>query len=238
MALPKLNSSPKYEMTIPSSGKSVRYRPFLVKEEKGLMIASESGDPKNVFRALIDTIEACVEDNISSKKLTTFDVEYMFLQMRSKSVGESSKIGLRCTECETQNELVIRLDEISVDVPEIENTIKLTDEITLEVGYPTFNNIIDAGVNDGDQQPSTAQAFALIRSCLRAIITEDERIDLSEVTSDEVQDFLDSMSSSQFELIRNFVESIPKLTHDVSFDCSNCNHKNELTIEGVANFLS
>lgn len=237
MALPKLNNAPKYEMTIPSSGKSVRYRPFLVKEEKNLMIASESGDPKNVFRALIDTISACVEDNIPANKLTSFDVEYMFLQMRSKSVGESSKVALKCSECGTPNELAIRLDEIQIEVPEVVTKIELTDDITLEVGYPTFNDIIDAGINEG-QEANTDQAFALIRSCLREIITEDERISLSEVSAQEVQDFLDSMNTAQFDEIKKFVDSIPKLTHDVDFDCKECGHKNELTIEGVANFLS
>ena len=99
MALPKLNSAPKYEMTIPSSGKMVRYRPFLVKEEKALMIASESGNPKDVFKGLVDTIGACVDGEINTNKLTSFDVEYMFLQMRAKSVGETSKVGLKCSEC-------------------------------------------------------------------------------------------------------------------------------------------
>ena len=237
MALPKLNNAPKYEMTIPSLGKSVRYRPFLVKEEKNLMIASESGDPKNVFRALIDTISSCVEDNIQANKLTSFDVEYMFLQMRSKSVGESSKVALKCSECGAPNELSIRLDEIQIEVPEVVTKIELTDDITLKVGYPTFNDIIDAGINEG-QEANTDQAFALIRSCLREIITEDERIDLSEVSVQEVQDFLDSMNTVQFDKIKNFVDSIPKLTHDIDFECKECGHKNELTIEGVANFLS
>jgi len=236
MALPKLNNAPKYEMTIPSLGKSVRYRPFLVKEEKNLMIASESGDPKNVFRALVDTINACVEDNIPSSKLTSFDVEYMFLQMRSKSVGESSKVGLRCTNCDTSNELNIRLDEITIDVEEPVTKIELTEDITLEVGYPTFNDIIDVGIQEGEG--NTEQAFALIRSCLKEVITEDERINLAEVSKKEVQDFLDSMSAEQFAKIKDFVDSIPKLSHDVKFECTSCGHNNELTIEGVANFLS
>ncbi len=224
-------------MKIPSLGKSVRYRPFLVKEEKNLMIASESGDPKNVFRALVDTISACVEDNINAKKLTSFDVEYMFLQMRSKSVGESSKVGLKCSKCEAPNEMSIRLDEIEIEVPEVSTKIELTEEITLEVGYPTFNDIIETGINDG-KEANTSQAFALIRSCLRGIQTEDERIDLSEVSEKEVQDFLDSMNTAQFDKIKQFVDSIPKLTHDVDFECKACGHENKLTIEGVANFLS
>lgn len=237
MALPKLNNAPKYELNIPSTGVPVRYRPFLVKEEKNLMIASESGNPKNVFRALIDTIDACVENDLDTHKLTSFDVEYMFLQMRSKSVGESTKIGLKCSECESTNELIIKLDEINVTVPEVDTTIELTDTIKIEVGYPTFDSIIESGINEGEEA-NTEQAFALIRSCLRTIITDEERINLSEVTQEELQDFLDSMSSTQFAKIKEFVDGIPKLQHDVDFTCSNCGHQNQLTIEGVANFLS
>lgn len=238
MALPKLNSAPKYELNIPSTGSPVRYRPFLVKEEKNLMIASESGDPKNIFRALIDTIGACVESDLDTRKLTSFDVEYMFLQMRAKSVGESTKVGLKCSECSTPNEQIINLDEITVAVPEVETLIELTDTISLEVSYPTFNSIIESGINEGNQEANTEQAFSLIRSCLRTIITEEERINLSEVTKEEVQDFLDSMSSAQFEKIKAFVDGIPKLEHDVDFTCKNCGHENKLTIEGIANFLS
>tara|TARA_Y100000389_G_C17468846_1_gene528328 strand:+ start:4843 stop:5559 length:717 start_codon:yes stop_codon:yes gene_type:complete len=237
MALPKLNSAPKYELTIPSTGAPVRYRPFLVKEEKNLMIASESGDPKNVFKALIDTIGACIDGEFNTRKLTSFDVEYMFLQMRSKSVGESTKIGLRCSECDATNEQVINLDQINVTVPKIDTTIELTDNIKIEVGYPTFDSIIESGINEG-QEANTEQAFALIRSCLLTIITDEERINLSEVTQEELQDFLDSMSSTQFEKIKEFVDGIPKLQHEVDFTCNKCGHENKLTIEGVANFLS
>ena len=236
MALPKLNNAPKYELTIPSSGETVRYRPFLVKEEKNLMIAAESKDNKTIFRSLVDTIMTCIDDKVDDKKLTSFDIEYMFLQLRSKSVGESSKIGLRCSECQVGNEITVRLDDIKIDMPDVNKMIKLTDDITVEVDWPTFNDLINSEVTQ-TENPTTAQAFKLICSCLKTIHTEEERINLSDVTDEELQEFLDSMSSGQFDLIKSFIDQIPKLEHEVEFTCKSCNHENKLIIEGVSNFL-
>jgi len=237
MALPKLNNAPRYEMAIPSTGKKVRYRPFLVKEEKNLMMASESGDSKSVFLTLADTITACIEDKVSPRDLTSFDIEYMFLQMRAKSVGESSKVGLKCSECGTTNEVTVQLNEIAVSVPKVDKNIQLTADISIDVDYPTFYDIVEADLANAEKA-STDQAFKLIRSCIRYVNTNEERIDLRETSDNEVQEFLDSMNTEQFEKIKNFVDTMPRLSHDISFECSNCQHKNELTLEGVQNFLS
>jgi len=140
MALPKLNSSPKYEMTIPSSNARVNFRPFLMKEEKTLMIAMESQDPKTIMNSLLDTINACVVDKVNENKLTSFDVEYMFLQIRSKSVGETAKVGVKCSHCEHLNEIDVNLDEIKVDVPEVEKILTL-DENCLIVSKMFINNL-------------------------------------------------------------------------------------------------
>lgn len=234
MALPKLNDAPKYEMEIPSTGKRVRYRPFLVKEEKNLMIAAESGDNKVVFKALVDTIAACVDDEINTKALTTFDVEYMFLQLRSKSVGETSKIVLSCSECNHRNEVMVDLDQVKIDVPEVNKVIQITDDITISVDYPAFDAIIDSTSEDASAQA----AFALIRACIKSINTEEERIDVKDTSPEELQDFLESMSTVQFEKIKEFVETIPKLEHDIDFSCSSCGAANNIHVEGVANFLS
>ena len=237
MALPKLNNAPRYEMAIPSTGKKVRYRPFLVKEEKNLMMDSESGDSKSVFITLADTITACVEDKVSPRDLTSFDIEYMFLQMRAKSVGESSKVGLKCSECGTTNEVTVQLNEIAVSVPKVDKNIQLTADISIDVDYPTFYDIVEADLANAEKA-STDQAFQLIRSCIRYVNTNEERIDLRETSDAEVQEFLDSMNTEQFEKIKTFVDTMPRLSHDISFECSNCQHKNELTLEGVQNFLS
>lgn len=238
MALPKLNNAPKYELTIPSSGKRVRYRPFLVKEEKNLMMAAESGEEKSVFLTLADTISACVEgDSVSSRDLTSFDIEYMFLQMRAKSVGESSKIGLKCEECGTTNEITVQLNEIAVSTPQIDKNIKLTDGISIDVEYPTFYSIIESDLIKAESA-TTDQAFRLIRSCIKYVNTNEERINMKDVSDEELQEFLDSMNSTQFEKLKGFVDSMPKLSHDISFTCKNCNHQNQVTVEGLQNFLS
>lgn len=236
MALPKLNAAPKFELAVPSTGKKVRYRPFLVKEEKNLMIAAESGDNTSVFRTLIDTISSCVEDDINQNKLTTFDIEYMFLKMRAKSVGETSRVGVKCAECETSNEQEIRIDQLEIDMPDIETTVELTDSITVELQWPAFTDLISMGMVEG-KDASTEQAFTMIRSCLKTIITDEERINLSDVPESEIQDFIESMSSAQFEKIKKFIDSVPKLEHEVSFTCKNCGHDNKVLIEGVASFL-
>lgn len=236
MALPKLNAAPKFELAVPSTGKKVRYRPFLVKEEKNLMIAAESGDNTSVFRTLIDTISSCVEDDINKNKLTTFDIEYMFLKMRAKSVGETSRIGVKCTECETSNEQEIRIDQLEIDMPDIETTVELTPGISVELQWPAFNDLISIGMVEG-QNPSTEQAFTMIRACLKTIVTEEERIDVSDVPEAEVQEFIESMSSAQFESIKKFIDNVPKLEHEIDFKCKHCGHDNKVLIEGVASFL-
>ena len=235
MALPKLNSNPKYELTIPSTGTRARFRPFLVKEEKALMIAMESGNQNDALNGLVDTINACAtDDNFSAGKLTTFDIEYIFLQLRAKSVGETVKLGLKCSECGTTNDHVIPLDSINVTLPEVEKVIKLEQDISIEVDWPTFNDIKNLNVTEDNAE----SAFAIIAKCIKSINTESERILAKDVTDAELQDFLESMSSGQFTKIREFFEKIPKLKHQVKYECIKCSHNNEITVEGVESFLS
>tara|TARA_B100000902_G_C27290163_1_gene906658 strand:+ start:1162 stop:1878 length:717 start_codon:yes stop_codon:yes gene_type:complete len=238
MALPRLNSGPKYQLTIPSSNQDISYRPFLMKEEKELLIAMETKDNKTILNSLLSTIKACVEDQSKLNRLTPFDVEYMFLQIRSKSVGETTTIGLNCKECETLNSVDVKLDDINVTVPKIDKILKLDDQVELEVDYPTFTDIINSGMTEQTTEPSTEQLFKLIEFCFKSIITNDEKIILSEVPKSELHDFVDSMSGKQFSKIRNFIENIPKLSHEIKFECSKCKTENEQTVEGINNFLS
>ena len=235
MALPKLNNGPQYEMAIPSSGKSVRYRPFLVKEQKALMLASESSDNKVMFRSVLDVLEQCVEDKIYQNQLTSFDVEYMFLQMRAKSVGESAEILIKCEECGADNPISINLEEIKVDVKNVDKKVQLTDDIALELNYPSYLDMINSGIGDGDLNAD--QMFEVMHSCVKYIETPDERIDIKDVDKKEVVEFIESMNSKQFEKIQEFISDIPRLSHTVKFDCKSCEHKNEITVEGISNFL-
>ena len=236
MALPRLNNDVNYNMIIPSMNKEVRYRPFLMKEEKTLLTAMESKDNRVVFSSLLDTIRSCVKDEVKIHQLTSFDIEYMFLQIRSKSVGETAKVSLECSECKTQNEIDVRLDDIKIHIPEVNKTIKLDDSITLEVDWPSFHDLIGSDVVMGDT-PTADQIFVVMQSCFKTIITDDERINLKEVSKRELQEFMESMNSSQFGKVRDFIENIPKLQHTLEFDCVSCGHKNKQVVEGVSNFL-
>ena len=235
MALPKLNDTVKYEMTIPSSKKRIRYRPFLVKEEKNLMIAMESKDMKSLIHTLLGTIKSCVEDDIIESKLSTFDVEYMFLQIRSKSVGESAKVGVKCSECNSSTEVMVNIDEVVVNVPDIEKTIQLTDEISVELDWPTYMSLAEIEMSE---EATTEELFKIMTKCFQSINTENERIDAKEVNTKEIEEFIESMSSAQFAKIKEFVEAMPRLKHDIKFECSQCNSQNTITVEGLTGFLS
>lgn len=235
MALPKLNDSPKYDLVIPSSKQKIRYRPYLVKEEKVLMMAMESQDMNAVLNAVVDTIEACSQDPIEKDKLAMFDVEYMFTQIRSKSVGETSKIGVPCTECEARNEVEVDVSSIQIDVPKIDNMIQVTPEITLEMKWPSYHDIIALGITD--QASLQSSGFGLIGKCISAIHTEEERIDTKDVSAQELEEFIDSMTSEQFKLISSYIEKMPKLQHDVHFDCSECGKSNDVTLQGMTDFF-
>ena len=233
MALPKLNSEPKYELIIPSLKKKVKFRPFLVKEEKVIMIAMESGDQKDALNAILDTISVCIQDKINLNTLTTFDVEYLFLQLRAKSIGETAKVNIKCTKCGTPNTVSIKLDDINIELPEIENTVKLDEKVSVELQWPPFKGLTEVNTDN-----STESAFEMIANCIKIIYTEDERINVSEVSKEEIKEFLESMNSEQFSKLRDYIDQLPKLKHDVAFCCKNCATSNNVTLEGVESFLS
>ena len=234
-ALPKLNATPKHEMVIPSTGKTVMFRPYLVKEEKILLMAFESQDEKNAMKAMLDTIDACVEGDYVKSKLTTFDIEYMFTQIRGKSVGESIDVNLTCSECEGKTKMNINLSDISVDVPKVDNLVRLTDTISVEMRYPPFKTFID---NFKENVQETEFGFTVIRECISAVISGEERIDINDVPSKDVEDFVDSMNSQQLQSISKFVETIPALKKDIEFVCSHCEHENKITLQGIQDFFT
>jgi len=234
MALPKLNDSPKYTMTIPSTGKKIKFRPYLVKEEKVLLMAVESQDMKTGLSAVVDTISACCQDEINVDRLTTFDVEYMFTQMRAKSSGESVKIGLSCKKCEQLNEVDVTLDDLKVNVPKVEKVHPLNDEITIELRYPPYSVFLDMDFEDGDDAENT---FFIAGKCIDAIQYDDERIECDDVPTEELTEFLESMTKEQFKIIMDFVETMPKLEKNVKYDCIHCSHKNTLKLEGMQSFF-
>jgi DNA-directed RNA polymerase subunit M/transcription elongation factor TFIIS len=233
MALPKINSSPRYDLVIPSTGQRIRYRPYLVKEEKVLMIAFESGDQKQAMQAIADTLEACIEDNIRVRNLTTFDVEYMFSQIRSKSVGEVASIIIKCSECESQNEYSLDVSTIKVDVPELNKEISLTDDIVVALKFPEYQSMINSKF-DGTR---LSDGFSMIGACIDCILTEDEKFDASDVSQEELDEFLESLTTEQFSKITEFLGKVPTIEHKAEFSCGSCGHDNEVTLRGLKDFL-
>jgi len=235
MALPKLNDKPKYEMKIPSTQESVRFRPFLVKEEKVLMIAMESEETKEILHAVVDTLDACIDGGISKAKLTVFDVDYMFTKLRAKSVGESAKVSVKCDHCKKGNEVSINLDDLTIEVPDANSAvIELTENLTLEMKWPTYLDIADLSSQD-TSDPTIG--YEILNKSLSALITENERIDMKDESEEEIVSFIESMNKQQFEKINQYLEKMPKLSHDVEFTCEHCEETNNKTLEGMASFF-
>lgn len=234
MALPKLNNTPKYEVTIPSVNESLKFRPFLVKEQKVLLIAMESEDQKQILSAIVDTIDACLETDFNVNNLTSFDIEYLFTKIRAKSVGEKSKILSTCSHCEHQNEISIDLDKIKIEDKNKSDKIKITDEFTLKMKYPTY---FDISTNDISSEGVADQLYNTAVMSLDKLYTADEIIEMSEEPWNEKQEFIDSLSPDQFEKIMQFMMNSPKLKYSKKYNCESCKKENELTLNGLSDFL-
>tara|TARA_B110000503_G_scaffold142212_1_gene238271 strand:+ start:280 stop:981 length:702 start_codon:yes stop_codon:yes gene_type:complete len=232
MALPII-SVPKYSVTIPSTGISVVYRPYLVKEEKILMIAMESEDQTQILGAVKEIIAACTFDKVKTESLALFDLEYIFLKLRSKSVGEVSKIGLKCKECETSNEILIDLDTIEVQgLDNINYTIMVNDNIGMKLRYPTVK---DASILS--KYTGVEAAMKTMIACIENIFDENKVYPAKDSTPKELEQFIDSLNSEQFKKLQVFFERMPVLSHKVGYTCSKCSTVNELVIKGLANFF-
>jgi len=237
MGLPKLNT-PTYELTVPSTGKMVSYRPYLVKEEKILMLALESGDERQMIRAIRDVISACTNDEVDMSRIAMSDMEYIFTQLRSKSVGETVQIGMKCSECEASNETELNLENVRVSSPEdISDTIELTDTIGVKMKYPSVDKVLNS-TNDNNENVSTVdRIFDLLIDCIDSIYSGDEMFDASTQPRKEITEFIDSLNAEQFTRVRRFVENIPTAQIDVSFKCKECGHNNDTVLRGLANFF-
>tara|TARA_A100001201_G_C4087019_1_gene200842 strand:+ start:1251 stop:1952 length:702 start_codon:yes stop_codon:yes gene_type:complete len=233
MALPRLNDVPKYTLKIPSTKKEITYRPFLVKEQKVLLMALESQNDKQILQAVLDTIEACVLDKINATNLALFDLEYVFLKIRSVSVGEGAEVTIKCQKCENPVKTKIDLNSITFDkMPE--NRIKINDKYTIQMMYPTFNTTI-SGVSNSTL---AEQVYISAIGCLDKLLTNDEVIDFKDETEEEKKAFLESLTALQFESIIEFVNNLPRLRKEVEYKCEECNTINKTTLEGLQDFLS
>ena len=239
MPLPKI-ATPTYELELPSTGKTISYRPFLVKEEKLLVLALESEDTKQITNAIKAVIKACVlTKGIKVETHPTFDIEFLFLHIRGKSVGEELEVNIICPDDEkTQVPVTIDLEDIQVQKTEDHtNQIKLDSNLMMEMKYPSLNEFIKNNF-EFDEKNQMQQSFELIAQCIDKIYNEEEVWTSSDCTKKEMNDFLESMNSAQFKEIESFFTTMPKLSHTVKVTNPETKVESEVVLEGLASFFA
>ena len=239
MPLPKI-AAPTYELELPSTGETIQYRPFLVKEEKLLVIALESEDTKQITTAIKTVIKNCIlTKGIKVESLPTFDIEYLFLNIRGKSVGEELDVNIICPDDgSTEVSVMINLEDIEVQKnDEHEKKIKIDDSIMIEMKYPSLDQFIKNNF-DFNKKNAMDQSFELIASCIGTIFTEEEAWSTADCSKKEITEFLESMNSSQFKGIEKFFETMPKLSHKVEVKNPKTKVESEVVLEGLASFFA
>ncbi len=238
MPLPKI-ATPTYELELPSSKQTIKYRPFLVKEEKLLVLALESEDTKQITTAIKSVIKACIlTKGIKVEHLPTFDIEYLFLNIRGKSVGEEVEVTLLCPDDnETEATVNINLDEIVVkEFDGHSKQIKLDDTYMMDMKYPSLDQFIKSNF-DFSENSNIDQSFDLIASCIDTIYSEEEAFPAAESTKKELREFLEQLNSGQFKAIESFFETMPKLSHTVKVLNPKTKVENEMVLEGLSSFF-
>jgi hypothetical protein len=239
MPLPKI-STPTYELELPSTNQSIKFRPFLVKEEKLLVLALESEDIKQITTAIKTVIKNCIlTKNIKVETLPTFDIEYLFLNIRGKSVGEEIEVNLLCPDDET-TQVVEKIDIDSIKVKKFDDhskQIKLDDSLTMEMKYPSLDQFIKSNF-DFSNKNNMEQSFDLISSCVDKIYSEEEVWAASDFSKKEIMEFLEDMNSNQFKQIEKFFETMPKLYHEVQITNPKTNVESKIVLEGLSSFFA
>ena len=239
MPLPKI-ATPTYELELPSTGQSINYRPFLVKEEKLLVLALETEDTKQITTAIKNVLKNCVlTKGIKVDQLPTFDIEFLFLNIRGKSVGEEIEVNIICPDDEeTQVPVTIDLDDIKVQKnDEHTNQIKLDKDLMMELKYPSLEQFIKNNFDFNDAN-AMDQSFDLIATCIDKIYTADEVWAAADCTKKEIKEFLEQMNSVQFKEIETFFETMPKLSHKVKVPNPKTKVKSDVVLEGLASFFA
>ena len=238
MPLPKI-STPTYELVIPSNGKKIKYRPFLVKEEKILIMAMESEDTKQITDAVKTVIKNCIiSRGVKVEELATFDIEYLFLNIRGKSVGEEVEVLVTCPDDgETKVPITIALDDIMIQVDKNRSRdIRLDDSLTLRMKYPSMDQFVKS--NFAMSEINVDDTFEIIGSCIEQIYNEEESWSSNDCTKKEIHDFLEQLSSKQFKEVEDFFVTMPKLSHTIKVKNPNTEVENEVLLEGLASFFA
>ena len=236
MALPKLNDVPKYDIVIPSTKIKTKFRPYLVKEEKLLFLALESEDEGDIAAATLGLCIACVDADLDPLSLTTYDIDYIFCQVRAKSVGETTTLSIKCEdkECKERTDVVVNISKAYVEGIDFEPIIEINSDVTVEMQHITYlaaqNNILNENKTEVDYVQQT------IINSMKAIHTENERFELKDSKPEEIVEFLDQMTSTQYDKLKQFVSKIPIVTIDASWDCK-CGKNQTMQLKGLQDFF-
>jgi len=238
MALPKLNDIPKYDIVIPSTKVKTKFRPYLVKEEKLLLLAMEGQNEAEIAAAIIGLLVACVDDINDPLAITTYDMEYLFCQLRSKSVGETSTLSILCEDvtCETRTDVTIDISKASIPDNKFENMIELNDDITIEMKHLSYLNAQSEMLKDSNHSEVNLMRATTIQ-CIAAVHTENERIEFKNETPEAIEEFVDGMTSGQFAKLTAFVNDLPILQLDTTWKCSGCDKEQTMTLKGMNDFF-
>tara|TARA_Y100000385_G_scaffold225175_1_gene235542 strand:- start:459 stop:1166 length:708 start_codon:yes stop_codon:yes gene_type:complete len=235
MALPELNTA-RYKVEVPSTGQEISYRPYLVKEEKLLMMAMESNDSKVIMQTTIDIIKTCVFDDIDVESLAMFDIETLFLALRSKSVGEKIDLNMKCEECQHGNEVQIDFDAIQAPVVTDDNKqLMLTDTVGVVLKYPSVKDI-DSLSDIGDNEMDAAMTMLI--ACIDSIFDEDNVYDAKSETTKELRNFVESLNSEQFQNLSEFFGDMPALSSLIEYNCKSCGKANSQELKGLQSFFT
>ena len=238
MSLPKINV-PEYSLVVPSTNEEIKFRPFLVKEEKLLLMAQETGDEQSLYNAIANLIKNCCFEKIDIDKLPLFDVEYIFLQIRAKSVGEIAEIKVICPDDgETEVEVKVDLTEIQVHMDEKHNTkIELTDNIGIVMSYPNLASILLKKKVQDKEESAADQMFSMIQDCMNQIWQGEETFEAMDYTDKEKKDFIENLNHNQFEKIQQFFETMPTVKHEVEVTNPNTKVVSKVELEGMNSFF-
>ena len=247
MGLPTI-TVPQYSLTVPSTNKEVKFRPFLVKEEKILLIAMESENQEQIIDATKTIIENCVYDDINVAIMPTFDLEYIFLQLRGKAKGEDIELKFECPDCKGEIVVSVNIDHIQVLKEDDHDTnIKITDDLGVVMKYPSVE--LQAKIESSTKDKNNIDTlFFTIINCIDYIYDKDNTYPAKDHTEKEMNDFVESLTDQQFQKISTFFETMPKLKHEIELHCTNkikgkgkekkvCGHKEKMMLEGLANFF-
>ena len=240
MPLPQI-TTPEFTTTLPSTGEKIVFRPFLVKEEKILLMALESEDPKQISNGIVQILNDCIiTRGVKVQNLATFDIEYLFLNVRAKSVGETVEVNITCPDDdETTVTMEIEIDSIKVQKNKNhKNIIKLDDTYSMKLKYPSFDQFIDTNFEVGGEVSDVNQSLNMITSCIDMVYDKEESWSASDCSKKELTDFVDQLNSKQFKQIESFFTTMPKLSHTISVKNPETGVESEVVLEGLASFFS